>query len=91
MSKVSEQIVTRQLTAFLHSEQILSKSQHEFSSKLSTETALTMFRNKLYSNIDNRKLLLVTLLDLSKVFDSVHHNTPLENLTKAQVDICPVQ
>ena len=36
--------------------------------------------------MDKKKLSLVTLLDLSKAFDSVHHNTLMEKLTKAQVD-----
>ncbi len=38
--------------------------------------------------MENKKLSLVTLLDLSKDFDSVHHNKLLQRLAKAQVDTC---
>ena len=86
MSKVLEKIVAQQLTTFLHAKQILSNSQHGFRPKLSTETALTTVANKLYTNIENKKLSLITLLDLSKAFDSVHHDTLLKKLAKAQVD-----
>ncbi len=36
--------------------------------------------------MDNKKLSLVTLLDLSRAFDNVHHTTLLKKLTKAQMD-----
>ncbi len=86
LSNVLEKIVVQQLSAFLESNQILSKTQHGFIPQLSTETALITLTNKLYSNMDNKKLSLVTLLGLSKAFASVHHVTLLEKLTKAQED-----
>lgn len=36
--------------------------------------------------MENTKMYLVTLLDLSKAADSVYHNKLLEKLSKAQVD-----
>ncbi len=69
---------TKQLSAFLESNQILSKTPHGFRPQLTTETALITLTNNLYSNMDNEKLSLVTLLDLSKAFDSVHHATLLK-------------
>ncbi len=86
LSKILEKIVAQQLSAFLESKRILSKTQHGFRPQLSTETALITLTNKLYSNMDNKKQSLVTLLDLSKAFDSVHHVTLLEKLIKVQVD-----
>ncbi len=66
LSKVLKKIVAQQLSAFHESKQILSKTQHGFRPQLSTETVLLTLTNKLYSNMDNKKLSLVTLLDLSK-------------------------
>ena len=86
LSKILEKIVAQQLNNFLESNKVLSTSQHGFRPRLSTETALTTVSNKLYSNIDKKKLSLVTLLDLSKAFDSVHHDTLLRKLTRAKVD-----
>ena len=81
-----KKIVAQQLTTFLHSKGMLLKSQHGFRPKLSTETALITVTNLLYSNMDNKKPSLVTLLDLSKPFDSIHHNTLMQKLAKAQID-----
>ncbi len=71
----------QQLGAFLENNQILSKTQHGFRPQFSKEIALITHTNKLYSNMNNKKLPLLTLLDLSKAFDSVHHFTLLEKLT----------
>ncbi|XP_068235656.1 uncharacterized protein [Palaemon carinicauda] len=48
-------------------------SQHGFRPKLSTETALLKISDKIYDNIDKKKISLLLLLDLSKAFDSVNH------------------
>ncbi len=86
LSKILEKIVAQQLSAFLESKRTLSRTQHGFRPQLSAETALITLTNKLYSNMDNKKLSLVTLQDLSKAFDSVHHVALLEKLIKFQVD-----
>ncbi len=86
LSITFEKIVAQQLSAFLESNRNLSKTQHGFRAQLSIETALIISTKKLYSNMDNKKLSLVTLLDLSKAFDRVHHVTLLEKLIKVQED-----
>ena len=85
-SKILEKIVGSQLTLFLESNQILSVNQHGFRPKLSTETALTILTKQLYENIDNKRISLLTLCDLSKAFDSVNHTILLNKLNKAKVD-----
>ena len=74
LSKILEKIVTIQLVNYLESNQLLSNSQHGFRPKLSTETALSTITNTIYDNMDNRKVSLLTLCDLSKAFDSVNHH-----------------
>ncbi len=48
LSKVLEEIVAQQITTFLETGKLLSNTQHGFTPKLSTETALTILTNKLY-------------------------------------------
>ncbi len=71
ISKISQDVVTNQLMHFLEFRQLLSKTQHGFHPKLSTETALTVITNKIFSNMDSKKITLLTLCDLSKAFNSV--------------------
>ncbi len=85
LSKVFEKVVAQQHTALLQSKEIFSKYQHGFRPQLSTKTALTTLPTTLYSNMDNKKVSLLTLLDLSRDFYSEHHVTLLEKLVKTQV------
>lgn len=48
LSEVVEKVVAQQPTAFLQSKELLSKRQHGFKARLSTETAPTTLTNKLY-------------------------------------------
>ena len=73
ISKVLEKVVADQLMGYLESNHLLSNSQHGFRKTLSTETALTKITEKLYDNMDNKSVSLMTLCDLSKAFDSVNH------------------
>ena len=86
ISKVLEKIVANQLSHYLESNKLLSDCQHGFRPKLCTETALTVITDKLYSNIDNKYVSLLTLLDLSKAFDSVDINILLNKCAKFNVD-----
>lgn len=85
-SKILEKIVSTQLIEFLESNKLFSNNQHGFRPKLSTETALTVITNKIYNNIDNKQISLLTLCDLSKAFDSISHTTLLRKLKQINVD-----
>ena len=74
LSKILEKTVSNQLTYYLESNQLLSNTQHGFRPRLSTETALATITDDIYDNMDNRKITLLTLCDLSKAFDSVSHS-----------------
>ena len=84
--KILEKIVTSQLTNYLESNNLLSNTQHGFRSSLSTQTALLTLTNKLYENIDTKKISLVTLCDLSKAFDSVSHDMLIRKCINLNID-----
>ena len=86
MSKVLEKIVSNQLTDYLEKNNLISNAQHGFRANLSTETALIQITNKIYNNIDNNKITLLTLCDLSKAFDSVNHELLLKKLIAHNID-----
>jgi len=86
LSKVLEKIVADQLTTFLETHDLLSITQHGFRSKLSTETALLQITNNIYENIDNNRINLLTLCDLSKAFDSVNHEILISKLMNHKID-----
>ena len=85
-SKILEKIISTQLTVFLESNKLISNNQHGFRPKLSTETALTTITNKIYNNMDNKHISLLTLCDLSKAFDSVNHTILLNKINKTCID-----
>ncbi len=71
---------------FLGSNKLLSISQHGFRPKLSTETALTYVTDKIYQNMDSKKVTVLTLCDLSKAFDSVSHQILLRKCSDLNID-----
>ena len=86
VSKILEKIVASQLMSFLETHNLLANSQHGFRSNLSTETALMKVNEHIYNNIDEQKISLLLLLDLSKAFDSVCHETLLLKCNHLNVD-----
>ena len=72
--------------SFLETNRLLANSQHGFRPHLSTETALLKINEHICKNIDNQKISLLVLLDLSKAFDSVSHKILLNKCNQLQVD-----
>ena len=86
LSKILEKIVATQLMSYLESNNLLSSTQHGFRAGLSTTTALTKISNRIYENIDNKKVSLLTLCDLSKAFDSVCHKILIRKMYNTRID-----
>ena len=70
-SKVIEKIVYRRLYSFLAKHKCLSKHQHGFRSKRSTQSALFHFLEKVYSDLDQGSKLAAVFFDITRAFESV--------------------
>ncbi len=86
VSKILEKSVAKQLSNYLENNNLLTISQHGFRPKLSTETTLTTITDKLYENMDNKKISVLTLCDLSKAFDSINHKTLIYKCSLLNID-----
>ena len=86
LSKILEKIVANQLTEYLETNNLISSSQHGFRPRLSTQTALLKVSDKIYDNIDKKKISLLLLLDLSKAFDSVNHSILIRKCQALHID-----
>ena len=71
---------------FLESSQSLSNTQHGFRLDCQ-QTALTVISNKIFSNMESKKITLLTLCNLSKAFDSVSHNILLKKCSALKIDV----
>ena len=81
MSKVVERIVVRQLSQYLDANGLLPKLQSGFRRHHSTEFALLRVLSDLFSSIDNERISLLALLDVSAAFDTVDHAILLDRLS----------
>ena len=79
--KLTECIVQHQLTEYLDQHKLLADSQHGYRKWYSTETALHTVTDLTLKAMDDGKISLLVLLDLSKCFDVVPHAKLLEKLS----------
>ena len=75
LSKVCERVVHNQLTSYLQSNDTLSKTQSGNKKWHSCETSVIETTDTILNAIDKKKLTAVVLLDMTKAFDSVNHET----------------
>ncbi len=70
---------------YLENNKLLSNTQHGFRPRVSTETALTVVTDETYNSMEHKKISLLTLCDLSKAFDSVHHTFLINRCLKLKI------
>ena len=79
-SKLVETVIAKQLQHYLFSDDLFPISQSPNRPNHSTETALLKVTNDIFINMNDQRVTLPLLLDLSAAFDSVDHDTLLHRL-----------
>ena len=79
--KVLEHIVAKALLCHLESNKILIENQHGFIHSRSCETQLLMFVDELLRSMSKGKQIDAVIMDFSKTFDMVPHNSLLVKLS----------
>ncbi len=80
LSKVIERIVIDKLSSYCKENELNEPYQSAYRKNHSCETALLEVTNCILTNMDNQKVTLLTLLDLSAAFDTVPHDQFLSRL-----------
>ena len=62
-----------QLFQYLTVNSLLHANQHGFRAKYSTELALNELVDRIYSQLDEKKIPTAIFMDLSKAFDTIDH------------------
>ena len=81
-SKIFKSVIYQQLMKYLLENKLLSSQQYEFRANHSTELAVLNLIDRLTYNLDNGKipLYIYIYIDLSKAFNTLQHETLLNNL-----------
>ena len=87
LAKITERVVHKQLSGYLDSHHLLADTQHGFRRFHSTETALLAVTDSVMEAMDQGKISLLVLLDLSKCFDVIDHGKLLQKLELYGIDI----
>ena len=81
-AKIIEKCVAAQFVEHLNLNQLMDPLQSAYRACHSTETALIKVKTDIMSEIDSKRVVLLTLLDLSAAFDTVDHDTLIGRLEK---------
>ena len=81
LSKILEKVVLRQLSNHLLTNNLFYSHQSAYRAGHSTETALLKIVNDLLSALDEDKVSLLSLPDLSAAFDTIDHSILLSRLS----------
>ena len=73
-SKIFERIIYNRMYSFLEKNDILSNTQYGFRKKLSTESALINYINKIHNGLKDSQYITSIFMDLSKAFDVIDHS-----------------
>ena len=80
LSKVCERVAHNQFSSYLTNNGSLTKNQSGNKAWHSTETSVIKTTDEILSAMDKKKLTAITLLDMSKAFDSISHKILLMKL-----------
>ena len=80
MSKILEKVVYNRVYNFLDQTGQISNTQYGFRAKHSCEHAVGQLIGTVLKNLENKKITVSVLLDLSKAFDTIKHEIMLKKL-----------
>ena len=80
ISKLIERVINMQLQEHLYANNILEPMQSAYRRGHSTETALLKVQDDILRAMDNKKVTVLLLLDLSAAFDTVCHTKLIKRL-----------
>ena len=82
LSKIFERSASNQLIRYLENQNLLSPCQHAYRKMHGTKTCLFQVINYVQELLDNKELVAIVSLDLSKAFDAINHEMLLDKLAK---------
>ena len=80
ISKTLERVVSKQLSSFLTTNNILCTFQSAYVSNKSTETAITRVTTNILCDLNNTYGTILVLLDLSAAFDTIDYSLRISRL-----------
>ncbi|GFO02757.1 RNA-directed DNA polymerase from mobile element jockey [Plakobranchus ocellatus] len=80
LSKILEKIILQQLLGHIEENGLHEIFQSAYKQQHNTETALIKVTSDILDSIDNTKICILSLLDLSSAFDTIEHFILLERL-----------
>ena len=87
ISKIIERVILEQFMKHLCANNLMEPMQSAYKSNHSTETALLRVQNDILKSMDNQKVTMLLLLDLSSAFDTVSHSILIQRL-RDRVGVC---
>ena len=86
LSKIYEKVILHQLSGFIEKSSIYNASQSGFRKGHSTTTMLLKFRDDIQKALNRNEVTTSILIDYSKAFDTIDHETLLKKLVNLNFD-----